>query len=123
MTNLLSQVTPHTKGLLWLTIGEVTSEKPLYKDVDYLLNGLLTATLNSATAGQSHVLVSENFGSPFYVMIGSEFKDSEVTSFFGLIKSQMTEGSDIVLLDENDMFAKFSHLVPAEIKKGSFRSL
>lgn len=116
MTNLLAQVTPLTKGVLWFTNGAVSTDLVIYKDVDYLLNGLLTATLNSTTTNQSHVLVSENFGNPFYVIIGNEFKDSEISSFIDLVKPHMMGDNHLVLIDENSIFAKFQKLIPAEIK-------
>ena len=85
MTNILSQVTPLTKGLLWLTTTPVSVDKSFYKDVDYLLNGLLTATLKKSEATGSHVLITENFGQSFYVIVGNEASDAELKNYFELL--------------------------------------
>ena len=116
MTSLLSQVTPLTKGLLWLTSGEFSLETNFYKDVDYLLNGLLTATLKASDANGGHVLLSENFGQPFYVLVANSFSEKEITSFFELIKSQLNEESNVLLIDEMEAFAKVQKLAPNEVK-------
>ena len=117
MTSLLSQVTPLTKGLLWLSKEEVTTEMPYYKDVDYLLNGLLTATLKSSAASSGgHVLLNENFGQPFYVLVSNAFSEKEIVSFFELFKSQLNEESNILLIDETEAFAKVQKIAPKEIK-------
>jgi hypothetical protein len=116
MTSLLSQVTPLTRGLLWLSSGEVSLETPYYKDVDYLLNGLLTATLKASTADGGHVLLSENFGQPFYVLVANNFSEKEIASFFELIKTQLNEESNVLLIDEMDAFAKVQKLAPKEVK-------
>lgn len=116
MTSLLSQVTPLTKGLLWLSSGEVSNEKPFYKDVDYLLNGLLTATLKASTAGGGHVLLSENFGQPFYVLVSNSYSEKEIASFFELVKTQLNEESNILLIDEMNEFAKVQKIAPKDIK-------
>lgn len=116
MTNILSQVTPLTKGLLWITNSPISVEKPFYKDVDYLLNGLLTATLKTSEASGSHVLISENFGHTFYVIVGSEISDSEIKNYFELIKPQLAGESNILFIDECMSFAKIQKLAPEEIK-------
>lgn len=116
MINILSQVTPLTRGLLWITSGPVSVEKPFYKDVDYLLNGLLTATLKSSEAAGGHVLISENFGQTFYVIVGSDISDSELKNYFELIKPQLGGESNLLLIDEAQSFAKIQKLAPEEIK-------
>jgi len=116
MTSLLSQVTPLTKGLLWLTSGVISSENSFYKDVDYLLNGLLTATLKSSSAEGGHVLLSDNFGNPFYVLVSNTFSEKEIGSFFELIKTQLNDESNILLVDEAQAFAKIQKVAPKEFK-------
>lgn len=116
MTSLLSQVTPLTKGLLWLSGGEVSLEMPYYKDVDYLLNGLLTATLKASAAEGGHVLLSENFGQPFYVLVANNYSEKEISSFFELIKTELNEESNILLIDEIEAFAKIQKIAPTEVK-------
>ena len=116
MTNLLSQVTPLTKGLLWFTSGELSPEKSFYKDVDYLLNGLLTATLKSSSAEGSHVLISENFGQSFFVIVGNKVSEKEFNSYFNLINPQLTGEGNILLIDETGEFEKMSRPSVAQIQ-------
>jgi hypothetical protein len=116
MTNILSQVTPLTKGLLWLTSSPVSVDKSFYKDVDYLLNGLLTATLKKSEATGSHVLITENFGQSFYVIVGNEATDGELKNYFELLKPVMKDDSNILLIDESGSFAKVQKLAPENIK-------
>lgn len=116
MTNILSQVTPLTKGLLWLTSSPVSVDKSFYKDVDYLLNGLLTATLKNSEATGSHVLITENFGQSFYVIVGNEASDTELKNYFELLKPLMKDDNNIILIDESGSFAKIQKLAPEGLR-------
>lgn len=114
MTDLLGQVTPKTMGIIWATSGEISSQKPFYKDIDYLLNGLLTATLLSAPAS-AHVLVSSNFGHDFLVLAGHEISSAQLDSFLKLVKPQLTGDQNLLLIEENGSFEKLRRSVPAEV--------
>ncbi len=116
MSNLLSSVTPQTRGLLWFTKDAVTAEKTYYKDVDYLLNGLLTATYKTSESKGSHVLISENFGNTLYVLVGSSLTEKEISNFFELLKPQMKEENNILMIDEGDSFGKVQKLAPEIIR-------
>jgi hypothetical protein len=115
MTDLLEQVTPLTKGIIWLTSGSICSQKKFYKEIDYLLNGLLTATLNSQP-DFSHVLLSENFGQNFYVFAGSNATAKDVASFLNLIKSQLEVENNVLLIDEIDSFKDMKTSIPVEFQ-------
>lgn len=114
MTDLLSQVTPKTMGIIWSTSGEITSQKPFYKEIDYLLNGLLTATL-LATPASSHVLVSSNFGHDFLVLAGHEISATQLDSFLQLVKPHLSGEQNLLLIEENGSFEKLKAKVPAEV--------
>ncbi len=116
MINLLSQITPQTRGLLWFTNEALSADLRYYKDVDYLLNGLVTSTLSTSGSKSCHVLVGENFGQLFYVIIGQALPEKEIRSFFELIKPQMNDGSHLLLIDENQSFAKIQKLAPVELR-------
>ncbi len=115
MTDLLAQVTPLTKGIIWLTNGRVSAEKNFYKEIDYLLNGLLTATLASQP-DLSHVLVSENFGQSLYVFAGSNAEAKDIESFMELIKSQLEAENNLLLIDEKDSFKDLRKSIPIELQ-------
>lgn len=115
MTDLLAQVTPLTKGIVWLTGGSISAQKKFYKEIDYLLNGLLTATLASQP-DLSHVLVSENFGQTFYVFAGVNAQAKDIEGFLELIKSQLEAENNVLLIDENDSFKDLKKGIPVELQ-------
>ena len=114
MTDLLEQVTPLTKGIIWITNGEISSQAKFYKQIDYLLNGLLTATLNSSTAS-SHVLLGNNFGSNFYVLAGT-VDEKNLTNYFELLKLQLSDESRVLLIDEADVYKSLNKKLSHEIQ-------
>jgi hypothetical protein len=116
MINLLNQITPLTKGILWLTNGEMSIEKKHYKEVDYLLNGLLTATLKNSNSNQNNVILGENFGNTFFVFVGTSISENELRSYFELVKPHVSGESDLLLIDELESFHKIQKIAPEEIK-------
>lgn len=118
MTDILSEVTPLSRGLIWLRTGEVTNSSLTYKCVDYLLDGLLTATTNASDAAPCGLLVGKNFGKDFYVFIPKpELAQNEFTSFYNLLSPLLTAEEDILIIDENESHAKLLKLTPDDIKK------
>ena len=122
MTDLLAQVTPLTKGILWFSANEIGVQQSFYKDIDYLLNGLLTATKNSSPDFKSLVLIGENFGNNFYVMAGQDIAENDIRSFFGLISNQLEGESEFLVIDESSSFEKVQKLIP-ELLKNKFRQI
>lgn len=114
MTDLLAQVTPLTKGIIWITSGEITTQNKFYKEIDYLLNGLLTATLNSSPS-TSHVLLSENFGTNFYVLAGN-VEAKSLKSYLDLVNPHLSVENKVLLIDENDSFKDLKKALPAELQ-------
>lgn len=114
MSDLIKQVTPLTRGIIWLVKDETNTNNPHYADIDYLLDGLLTANLKQGSDVSSRVIVGQNFNQPLFVMIAKEVKSNELESFAGLLKDLNTE-HDIILIDETGsseqlrkQFGKFS---------------
>jgi len=99
MSNLPNQITPLTKGILWLS-ADVSPANNHYREIDYLLDGLLTASLVENKDSKSQLIIGENFGKPFYVMIVIEQKENELLSFLQLIKKELGTESNIVVIDE-----------------------
>ena len=114
MTDLLAQVTPLTKGIIWITSEEMGVQQRFYKEIDYLLNGLLTATLNSAPS-TSHVLLSENFGRNFYVFVGN-IEEKSLKNFLELVKPHLSDENKVLLIDDKDTFKNLKKFVPAGIQ-------
>lgn len=111
MSKLLDQVTPLTRGIIWLTDNEKDVQNPHYKDIDYLLDGLLTANLEATTNVTSRVIVGSNFGKPFYVMVIKEVVRSEVESYLSLFEKELISENDFIVLDESKSYEKLKSLL------------
>jgi SRSO17 transposase len=114
MTDLLNQVTPLTKGIIWLPDGSPETSRRFYREIDYLLNGLLTATLKQSVE-TSQVLVGENFGESFFVFVGLKTNAKELTNFLDLIKTQLAAETNLLLIDETNSFSQLKSSVPTEV--------
>lgn len=106
MSDLKSFVTPLTTGIIWFTKDETDTSNPHYGEIDYLLDGLLTANLKTSEAVSSRVIVGQNFDKPIYVMIVRETKPSELDSFISLFKKELGPENDVVVIDEWDGLEK-----------------
>lgn len=102
MNDLISQVTPLTTGIVWFVKDETQVTNPHYKEIDYLLDGLLTANLKIAAISSSRVIVGKSFNRPLYVFIVKEAKASEIESFISLFRRELTAENDILVVDEVD---------------------
>lgn len=106
MSDLKSFVTPLTTGIIWFTKDETDTSNPHYGEIDYLLDGLLTANLKVSEAVSSRVIVGQNFDKPIYVMIVRESKPTELDSFISLFKKELGPENDVVVIDEWDGLEK-----------------
>ncbi len=106
MSDLKSFVTPLTTGIIWFTKDETDTSNPHYGEIDYLLDGLLTANLKASEAVSSRVIVGQNFDKPIYIMIVRETMPSELDSFISLFKKELGPENDVVVIDEWDGLEK-----------------
>lgn len=106
MSDLINQVTPLTRGIIWLVKDETNVNNPYYGEIDYLLDGLLTANLKATSNLTSRVIIGTNFNNPLYVMVIKEIKQAEVSSFLTLVKNNLGPENDIIVIDEWDGFEK-----------------
>ncbi len=111
MSNLLNQVTPLSRGLIWLTENERDVQNPYYKEIDYLLDGLLTANLNTDKEVSSRVIVGNNFDKLFYVLVAREILRPEVDSYLSLFQEDLVAENDILVIDEAKSFEKLKPLI------------
>jgi hypothetical protein len=116
MTNLKHKVTPLTRGLIWTSSGPIHANLSNYRDIDYLVNGLITASLSQNPELECRVIISESFGEYFYLLMGKNITDKEFENFFNLIKTQLTGENHLLLVDENQSFERIQKLAPSEIK-------
>jgi hypothetical protein len=100
MNDLVKNVTPLTRGIIWLVPDERDNSNPRYSEIDYLLDGLLTANLKaSPEASSSRVIIGTNFSRPLYVLIAQKIVQSEIDSFITLLKDLNVE-NDILIVDQ-----------------------
>jgi hypothetical protein len=112
MNDLIKLVTPLTRGIIWLVKDASNTSNPRYNQIDYLLDGLLTANLKASTESSNKVIFGQNFNQLLHVMIVNEIKSNEIQSFVSLFKDLGPE-NDILIIDEWDGLSKLK----AELKE------
>lgn len=100
MNDLIKQITPLTRAIIWIVKDECQPSHPFYAEIDYLLDGVLTANLKTNKELTSRVIVGKNFNKPIYVMIVKDMKSNELQSFATLVKQDLKDENDIIVLDE-----------------------
>lgn len=103
MSDLIQEVTPLTRGIIWLLKDEPGTDNSYYRDVDYLLDGLLTSNLEVTKNVSSRVIVGSNFNESLYVMVVYQLKDKELNSYLSLLKDLSSE-NDILVIDEANKY-------------------
>jgi hypothetical protein len=111
MNKLLSLVKPSTRAIIWL-VNHPNPKNVYYQEIDYLLNGLLTAKLNQELSPTPQVLINENFGNNFFVMLSGSISTKDFTHFFELISSDLEEENDILVIDEIEGFSDLRKSAP-----------
>lgn len=115
MNDIIAKVTPLTKGIIWLPKeDDLYPAGPVYKALDYLLDGLLTA--GQPAPGKSRVIISQSFNQPLYVFIVKELIREEYDSFLQLLKKDLTEANNILVIDEAEAFPGLQKMTPSEIR-------
>jgi hypothetical protein len=109
MNEIVTQVTPLTRAIIWMTKDERDSQNPHYKDLDYLLDGMLTANVKTSNKVSSRVIIGKNFNKPLFVMVVSEVREQEVQSFVSLVQPDLGPEQDIILIDETKSFEQLKH--------------
>ena len=100
MNDLTKLVTPLTRGIIWLLKDEICINSPHYTQIDYLLDGLLTANLQVSSIASNKVIVGQSFNKTLYVLIVHEPIPSEIQSYVSLLKELGPE-DDIIVIDES----------------------
>lgn len=115
MSDIIQEVTPLTRGIIWLVNSQPNVHNPYFKDIDYLLDGLLTECNKIPNDFSSQVIMGHNFNEPLYVIIVNKLNRSELDSYLSLFKNLNSE-NDILVLDEvkgieklRSMLGNFGH--------------
>ncbi len=115
MNDLVREVSPLTRALVWLRPSELNSQWPHYKSIDYLLDGLLTASSRNKM-DQSTLLVGENFNRKLYVFVTDKApKRSELDSFMSLLAKDLKAEERILVVDDVNGRESFLKLVPEKL--------
>jgi hypothetical protein len=108
MNDLMSKVSPKTRGIIWLPANLKDSSHPNYQGLDYLLDGLLTAHIQTTAELTSRLIIGKNFNKDIYVLVIEKFVPSEFKSFEALILTKLTEEDDILVIDDQGAFETLS---------------
>lgn len=101
MNNLLKQITPNTKGVIWISPEIDDVQSYYFKTLDYLLNGLYSATKLANPEAKDHTFVGDSFGRSVYVYVAKEFKNDSLKNFFSLFDQSLTDDQRIIWISEN----------------------
>ncbi|MFL5785420.1 MAG: hypothetical protein ACJ76H_12455 [Bacteriovoracaceae bacterium] len=102
MSDLIQEVTPLTRAIVWIRPDQISPKDDHYKAIDYLLDGLLTATLKE-NASPSSLLVGNNFDKKLLVF--STLKDpkkGELESFLSLLEKDLGSEDKILIVDDTE---------------------
>jgi hypothetical protein len=101
MSDLRRMVTPLTRGIIWAPRNSHDATSAVYQEIDYLLDGLLTANLRTDEIPKStRVLLGNNFGNLIYVLLVNDLEKTEIGSFISLLKPSLLPGNDVLVIDE-----------------------
>ena len=115
MNDLIQEVTPLTKAIVWLRPETLSAQDTHYRSLDYLLDGLLTATLKD-NANPSSLLLGKNFNKKIYVFATmKDPKKSELESFFTLLEKDMGAEDRILIVDDVEGRENFLRLIPGKL--------
>ncbi len=115
MNDLVREVSPLTRAIVWLRPAIFTAQHVHYKPIDYLLDGLLTATIKSKL-DESTLLVGENFNRKLYIFVTEKApKRTELESFFSLLEKDIKSEDRILVVDDVDGRESFLKLVPEKL--------
>ena len=115
MSELIQDVSPLTRAIVWLRPQEIAAQDPHYRDIDYLLDGLLTATLKGQPQGAT-LLVGKNYDRQLLVYASVVVpKKAELESFFTLLEKDLGSEDPILIVDDLGAREDFLKLVPQKI--------
>lgn len=112
MSDLVQEVTPLTRAIVWLRPAGISGQSAHYRDMDYLLDGLLTASLKDNSAPSS-VLVGRNFDKKLFIF--SSEKDvvkKDWESFLSLLEKDLGSEDKILIVDDVEGRENLLKLVP-----------
>jgi len=116
MNDLLDKIGYLSAGVIWVTKNLDPINNPHYTKIDYLLNGLLTSTLNENSDCKSRLLFADHFHEKIAVFIFQEFKKEEYLSFLELISKDLSNQKHILVIDEENFYTRLLEFTPKDLK-------
>ncbi len=121
MNDFLSLVSPETRAIIWIPKQENETQHPHYKTIDYLCDGILTASLPALNEKSSLVIAARNFGSTLMIFVARTLVKKELESFLSLVKIEEFNAGDILLVDDGNLIAELEGMltktVTAKLKR------
>jgi hypothetical protein len=115
MNEINREVSPLTRAIVWLRPSEVSPNDVHYKSIDYLLDGLLTASLKE-NKNDTALLVGRNFDRQIYVFATTKDpKKNELESFLTLLEKELISGDRILMVDDVEGRESFLRLIPQKL--------
>lgn len=115
MNKLISKVSPLTRAIVWLVATPINSQSENYRAIDYLLNGLLTSSVNACPEFSSRVLIGEQFEDQLHIFIAHSVNSSEFNHFIRLIEEKVTTGNNILVIDEIGAFDEVTKIISSNL--------
>ena len=105
-SSIIDTISPEFCGILWLTNGPIGEELVYFKEIDYLLNGLLIQFFFNANGSGHHpksFFIGESFGKSFsvgHIDISTEMPSEQIKSLLQFFE-QREEDNKVLILQEN----------------------
>lgn len=115
MSELRKTVKPQTKSIIWLSPKEAPKSHLHFSEIDYLLDGLLTATFSQKELKATTIL-GRNYRENFFVFVAPEIKSKELKSFIELMEKNLNEEDEILVVDDRNEIDGLSSQIPKAIR-------
>lgn len=102
MSDLIAEVSPAVRAILWIPASAPKSSDATYKSVDYLLDGLLTAKFKHDENLQGQVLLGTSFGKNLYIYISEGLETKDLKNLKTLLKPELVDDAEILVVNESD---------------------
>lgn len=117
MSDLLDLVTPLTVGIIWFHGETISSEDPHYQKLDYLLDGLLTASAGE-NASKTQILIGQNFGRSLHVLsIAGTTTGPQFQNYLSLFEKDLKTEDRVLIVGDSEAFEAHQKLIPTILTK------
>lgn len=115
MSKLIENVTPLTRGIIWLTKSVDNQSGVHYSSIDYLLNGLLTSSLKDAEGKDHHIFMGNSFGQSLYILMTTKVDSKQIDNLMTLLRPELKPETDILVVDEIDGMGTLQKSAPEDL--------